>query len=488
MTAPILTSHLLLWAIALIVGFPLTVILLGEAILRLRKNGKPLAATLEVVRNLVLPVFIFSLFTQHVLQLPPGDDRVKSIQTLLWVCVIHAALSLFNTVLFAQAKANTWRAKVPKLLIDLSRLFLVLLGTAIVLATVWKADLAGLVTALGVSSIVIGLALQDTLGSVMSGIALLFEQPFSVGDWLRVGDLVGQVIDINWRSVRLITLEREMVIIPHKVIGAEIIRNFSRPQRIHAERIEIGFSYKDPPNLAKYVLRTTALETQGILVNPEPHVFTLSYSDSSITYEVKFFIEDYAGLEEIRDRFMTRVWYAAQRNNLSIPFPIRTLYHFHGPTSRAEGTSKKFAESLQSIPSFVPLDNPDNIQNLSQDITLKHFGTGEKVMQQGYASNALYIAIAGQAMMTVIDKNDREQEVLPIKAGEFFGEMTLFSGEPSTVSVTAVEDLEVMMISAAEVNQMIERQPSFAREISQVLEIRRRAVQRALQQPFTGVK
>ncbi len=488
MTAPILTSHLLLWAIALIVGFPLTVILLGEAIQRLRKNGKPLAATLEVVRNLVLPVFIFSLFTQHVLQLPPGDDRVKSIQTLLWVCVIHAALSLFNTVLFAQAKANTWRAKVPKLLIDLSRLFLVLLGTAIVLATVWKADLAGLVTALGVSSIVIGLALQDTLGSVMSGIALLFEQPFSVGDWLRVGDLVGQVIDINWRSVRLITLEREMVIIPHKVIGAEIIRNFSRPQRIHAERIEIGFSYKDPPNLAKYVLRTTALETQGILVNPEPHVFTLSYSDSSITYEVKFFIEDYAGLEEIRDRFMTRVWYAAQRNNLSIPFPIRTLYHFHGPTSRAEGTSKKFAESLQSIPSFVPLDNPDNIQNLSQDITLKHFGTGEKVMQQGYASNALYIAIAGQAMMTVIDKNDREQEVLPIKAGEFFGEMTLFSGEPSTVSVTAVEDLEVMMISAAEVNQMIERQPSFAREISQVLEIRRRAVQRALQQPFTGVK
>lgn len=481
----ILTSNLLIWAIALIIGFPLAVILLGEVIHRLRKNGKPLASTLEVVRNLVLPVFIFSLFTQYVLQLPPSDERVKSIQTLLWICVIHAALSLLNTVLFEQAKANTWRAKVPKLLIDLSRLFLVLLGTAIVSATVWNADLAGLVTALGVSSIVIGLALQDTLGSVMSGIALLFEQPFSVGDWLRVGELVGQVIDINWRSVRLITLEREMIIIPHKVISGEVIRNFSRPQRIHAERIEIGFSYNDPPNLAKYVLRTTALETEGILVDPEPHVFTLSYSDFAITYEVKFFIEDYGNLEEIRDRFMTRVWYAAQRNSLNIPFPIRTLYHFHGPTSRAEGTSKKFAESLQSIPAFVPLDKPDN---LSQDITLKHFGAGEKVVQQGYASNALYIVIAGQAMMTVIDKNDQEQEVLPIKAGEFFGEMTLFSGEPSTVSVTAVEDLEVMMISASEVNQMIERQPSFAREISQVLEIRRRAVHTAQQQPFTGIK
>lgn len=487
MISAILTSELLIWAITLIVGFPLAVILLGEIIHRLRNRGKPLATTLEVVRNLVLPVLIFSLFTQHVLQLPPSDDRVKSIQTLLWICVIHAALSLLNTVLFEQAKANTWRAKVPKLLIDLSRLFLVLLGTAIVLATVWNADLAGLVTALGVSSIVIGLALQDTLGSVMSGIALLFEQPFSVGDWLRVNDLVGQVIDINWRSVRLITLEREMVIIPHKVIGGEVIRNFSMPQRIHAERIQIGFSYKDPPNLAKYVLRTTALETQGILVNPEPQIFTLAYDDSSITYEVKFFIEDYADLEEIRDRFMTRVWYAAQRSNLNIPFPIRTLYHFHGPTSRAEGT-KKFAESLQSIPSFVPLDTPDNIQNLSQDITLKHFGAGEKVIQQGHASNALYIMIVGQAIMTVRDKDDRDHEVLPIKAGEFFGEMTLFSGEPSTVSITAAEDLEVMMISANEVNQMIERQPSFSREISQVLEIRRRAVHTVTHQPFTGIK
>ncbi len=474
-------NSLWLWAIALIVGFPLTVVLLGEIIHRLQKSRKPLATTLQIIRNLVLPVLIFLLFTRYVLQLPPSDERVRGIQTLLWIFVIHAALSLLNTVLFEQAKANTWQAKVPKLLIDLSRLFLVLLGTAIVLATVWNADLAGLVTALGVSSIVIGLALQDTLGSVMSGIALLFEQPFSVGDWLQVGDLVGQVIDINWRSVRLITLEREMVIIPHKLISSEVIRNFSRPQPIHAERIQIGFSYKDPPNLAKYVLRTTALETQGILSDPEPYIFTLGYDDSAITYEVKFFIEDYADLEEIRDRFMTRVWYAAQRNNLNIPFPIRTLYHFHGPTSRAEG-SKKFAESLDSIPDFVPLERDQkNLKTLSPEINLKHFGAGECVIQQGCPNNALYIVIVGEATMTVIDQNGYEQEVLQIKTGEFFGEMTLFSGEASMISVIATQDLELMMISANEVDKMIDRQPNFSREISQVLEIRRRAVYNALQ-------
>ena len=469
------SNYLFIWAIALIVGLALSIIILGEVIYRLQHRRRPIAATLQVVRNFVLPMFAFMLFVQYILQRPASDEIVKSVQTLFWVCVLHASLSLLNAIIFEQAKADTWRARVPKLLIDLFRLFLVLLGTAIVLATVWKADLAGLVTALGVSSIVIGLALQDTLGSVMSGIALLFERPFSVGDWLEVGDIQGQVIDINWRAVRLITFEREMVIIPHKLMGNEIIRNFSRPQSLHAERIRVGFSYKDPPNLVKHVLHSTALETEGILKNPDPHIFTISYDDSSITYEVKFFIADYSQLEEIRDRLMSRLWYAAQRNSLTIPFPTRTLYHFHGPTSHAEGTSKKFNESLQSLPAFVPL-NKSIDRDTAMGISLQHFGIGETVIKQGTENNSLYIVVSGSAMMTLKDAIDHNHEMLIVKIGEFFGEMTLFSGETSPISVTAIEDLEVMMISASEVNQMIDRQPNFAREISQILETRRRVV------------
>ena len=470
------SNYLFIWAIALIVGLALSIIILGEVIYRLQHRRRPIAATLQVVRNFVLPMFAFMLFVQYILQRPASDEIVKSVQTLFWVCVLHASLSLLNAIIFEQAKADTWRARVPKLLIDLFRLFLVLLGTAIVLATVWKADLAGLVTALGVSSIVIGLALQDTLGSVMSGIALLFERPFSVGDWLEVGDIQGQVIDINWRAVRLITFEREMVIIPHKLMGNEIIRNFSRPQALHAERIRVGFSYKDPPNLVKHVLHSTALETEGILKSPDPHIFTISYDDFSITYEVKFFIADYSQLEEIRDRFMSRLWYAAQRNSLTIPFPTRTLYHFHGPTSHAEGTSKKFTESLQSLPAFVPLNKSIDRDTSSAGISLQHFGIGETVIKQGTENNSLYIVVSGSAMMTLKDAIDHNHEMLIVKIGEFFGEMTLFSGETSPISVTAVDDLEVMMISASEVNQMIDRQPNFAREISQILETRRRVV------------
>jgi hypothetical protein len=263
-----------------------------------------------------------------------------------------------------------------------------------------------------------------------------------------------------------------------------MIRNFTQPNRIHAERIRIGFSYNDPPNLARQVLKSTALETKGILLEPEPEVFTLNYDDSAVTYEVKFFIRDYGDVEQIRERFMTRVWYAAKRSNLTIPFPIRTVYNFHGPSSQQKGIDKKFSESLQAIPSFVPINRDhDSLAPSSSGIALQHFAAGEKIIRQGQVGQALYIIVAGLALMSSRQPDGQEREILSLSKGEFFCEMSLFSGEPSVVSVIACNDLEVMKISAAMVHQMIDRQPSFAREIGQILEIRRAAILESSQSP-----
>jgi small-conductance mechanosensitive channel len=469
-------STVLLWSLLLIVGFPLCVVILGEVIQRQSRRRPALGKTLQIFRNLVLPVLTFLLFAQHVLKLDVNDRGFKTLQTVFLICVIHGSLSLLNALLFEQAGANTWRSRVPKLLIDLSRLILILVGTAVVAAAIWNADLAGVATALGVSSIVIGLALQDTLGSIMSGIALLFERPFTVGDWIRVGEIVGQVLDMSWRSVRILTLDREMIIIPHKFISNEVIRNYNQPHRIHAERVKIGFSYNDPPNKALQVLRETAIATPGILSRPEPQAFTLGYEDSAILYEVKFCIDDYGQLETIRSEFMTRLWYAAQRHQLNIPFPIRTLYHFHGPTTNAQSTQQKFTDRLQSLPTSIPIDlQADTMPN--SGITLQHFAKGEQIIFQGSQSEHLYIIVSGQACMGYIDAMGQEREVLILQPGELFGVMVLFSGEASPVSVSAIEDLEVMTLELSVVNQMIDRQPSFAREIAQVQAIRQRALQ-----------
>ncbi|WP_267894954.1 Crp/Fnr family transcriptional regulator [Nostoc sp. 'Lobaria pulmonaria (5183) cyanobiont'] len=112
---------------------------------------------------------------------------------------------------------------------------------------------------------------------------------------------------------------------------------------------------------------------------------------------------------------------------------------------------------------------------------LQQFGAGEKVIRQGEPGKALYIIIAGQALVTVTNEFGMDLEVMTILGGEFFGEMALFTGEASPVSITAVGDLQVLVIYSDAVNLMIERQPTLGREIGQIIEARTKAVNMAQQ-------
>lgn len=470
-----------LWALGLAIGFPVIVIILGEIIHYCQRRGQLVAGTLHLVRTRVLPVLVFLLFIKYVAEFDLNANLIKIIETLFWICVIDASFSLINVVLFAQAGNNSWRGRIPKLLVDLARLFVVTLGSAIVLAQVWGADLAALATALGVGSVVIGLALQDTLGSIFSGISLLFARPFEVGDWLKIGEHVGQVIDMNWRAVHLRTREGDMIIIPHRVLGGEIVLNYNQPAPLHVETFRIDFDSDDPPNLIKQVLKITALATEGILHDPEPEIRTMEYNDYRGNYEVRFYVQDFKDAPIIRERLMTRIWYAAQRNDLPPTIPIYRLRQLENEV--AETNASKFAQSLQSMPTFVPIaKKSEHLDNFSQGSVIQHFGVGEVVIKEGDKVDALYIIIDGQALLTVRDNYGEPQEVLYLSSGEFFGETALFSGKPSQISITVVEDIQAIAVYSDAVNQMIETTPTLAREIGQIIEARRKAIEEVKQE------
>lgn len=467
----------LVWAISIGLSFPILVIVLGEIIYSLKRDGKALATTLQGIKNLVLPASVLIIFVSKVLKIKPESNLIKIIETLFWVSVIHAFISLINAVLFSHAEADSWRGRVPRLLLDLSRFFLVILGSTIVLQVVWHADLAGLATAVGIGSIVIGLALQDTLGSIMSGIALLFEKPFQVGDWVKIGDIVGQVSEINWRSVRLLTHERDLVAIPHVAIATETILNESQPPGAGIETVEINFSLHDPPNLVKEVLKSTALSVPGILAQPEPEIHTLAYREYAIAYEIRFYLEDYGEILTIRDQLLSRIWYAAKRHNLTIPLPMSRVHVFDGLSLQTNGHGEKLIDSLNSIPSFQQLTKDrDSLDSLEKGTKLQHFGIGETVIQQNQTVEALYIIITGEVLLTVTDNKGVQQEVMKLSRGEFFGEIALFTGEKSRVSIKVLKDLEVMVIYSDTLRRIIDNLPGLAREIAQIIEARSKAI------------
>ena len=465
-----------IWGTMLIVVFPFATLFLGEVIYRAKPKDKLLVATLRIVRNFIFPSLALFILLNKILGLSQETTPLRIVQTGLWLFTIHGSLIIVNGLLFDQAESGSWQANVPRLFRDLSRVFLILCGVAVVLSAVWGTDLGGLFAALGVGSIVIGLALQDTLGNLFSGIALLFERPFNEGDWIEVDELTGKVIEINWRSVHLLTRELEMLIIPNAVLASATIRNYRRPQKLHVETVDLGFSYNDPPNKVKRVMKETALGTKGVLERPEPVIQTISYDDSSIGYRVRLFLADYDKVSLIRDEFVTRVWYAAERYGLNIPFPIRTLYHNPPTKVDSDEIVRGYLEHLRSFSSFANSD-PEILHDLAANAVFKFFGVGEQAIAQGETTPGICTIVSGQALVTISSESSfRETELAKLARGDFFGESALSGKNISPVSVKALSDLELLILPIEAVQTALEKSTRLRQEFGAVMESRRKAI------------
>jgi len=471
----VLQQSWLQWSIILMGVFPLLMVILNESILRLSRQKRAMVQPLRIIQNLVLPLLVVFLFANQVLGYDREQPVLQVMLTLLLLAILHLSLSCVNVMLFMGAGANTWQTKVPKLLRDLARVFLILVGASIVLSTVWKLDLGGLLTALGVSSIVLGLALQDTLGNLFSGVALLFGRPFQIGDWLEVEGTIGKVTEVNWRAVHLMTREQEMLIVPNSVLAKEIFTNYNQPVRRHVEPIDISFSYDDPPNQVKQVLKEAALATKGVLAKPKPEIQTLNYGDSAIDYRVRLFLADYSRVPQIRDEFLTRIWYAAKRYGLNIPFPIRTVFYQPIlPENKATNEANLLAE-LQSLPALASVE-PDSLAEMISEITVQQFGQGDPIIHQDQTDVQLHLVLKGAVKITVRAQNQREQEISRLTRGEFFGTLALLNHEPSPNAVIALQDCEVAVFETEALHIILARTPRLSQELGEMIEGRRKAI------------
>jgi small-conductance mechanosensitive channel len=468
----------LLWSLGLILGYPLLVIVLSETLHRLEQRGRPLGGPVRHLRNITLPLLALMIFLQQLVGLPPHDTVVKVAYTFTLISVLFALLSFANVVFFAEANVTSWRARVPKLLLDLSRAFFVFVGLALLLAFVWQEDLKGLFAALGIGSLVIGLALQDTLGNLFSGIALLFEKPFAIGDIIRVGDREGKVVGMTWRTTRIHSGGNSILVIPNLTLGKESIVNLTPPGN-HTVLVPVSFSYDDPPNLVKQIMVETAATVPGVLAEPPPAVTTTGYGDSAINYEVAFSVTHYSAHGDARNEFLSRVWYTARRHGLNIPFPIRTVYS-HQVDLAAEAATKpdRVGKELAALPTLQALPEA-GLRELSEGSVIRHFARDELVIREGDRNAVLCLILAGEALISTPDERGMECEVARLSRGDFIGIRQVMLGQPSATNARALSDLVLVAIPGDAANRMLDRSPRLARDLGEIEEARRKATLQA---------
>nr|MBA2242261.1 mechanosensitive ion channel family protein [Chthoniobacterales bacterium] len=227
---------------------------------------------------------------------------------------------------------------IPRLLRDSVALLIFLIALLLVLSIGYQAQaqLKGLLAGSGVAAIILGFAAQNLLSGILAGMSLQIGRPYRLGDWLKVGDSYGEVVEINWGSTRLRTNDAIYLEIPNNEIVRQTIINLHYPTSLHAMRISVGADYGVPPNRVKDALMRAATQATGVLPEPAPKVFLKDFADSAITYEIKFWITNHAAFNEICDGIRTNIWYEFKRRKIDIPYPIQVQIPAKTADSSAE--------------------------------------------------------------------------------------------------------------------------------------------------------
>ena len=464
-------------------GFPLLMVGLGEIIFILERRNSSFTQLVRILRNLVIPTWGVYFLLSVVVALPKNNLWVKLSETCFWIALIYWGISLVNQYVVVAAKEGTWQANIPKLLLDLIRTFVVLLGSTIVLSRVWGANLGGLITALGVGSLVIGLALQDSLGNVFSGVTLLFERPVQIGDWIEVNGYQGQVVEITWRSVHLATFEKSLVVIPNSQLAKGSFINFNRPEPAYGKSVELAYSFDDPPHKVIQVLRETALEIDGVLSDPPPFITITTYGDYGINYLIRLYGVDFPAALVNARIFKNRIWYASKRARLTIPYPIEAQYTYESTAPKLVDIQDKAERVLQQIPGWETIP-ADTLKEISQAASIENYAVGEIIVEANAPLRGLFVILEGCVTLSVFDhenngngESDEIRIIDTLHQGDIFGiQAILISGQVADATVSAINDVELLVISSEILQDIIRQFPYLSNMMGGIMELRRQQI------------
>lgn len=460
------------FGLVLLLLLPVVVIIINEVQYKLVRRGLITNQPLNVLKTAIIPLFGLYLLLVYILNIPEDSVSVKLVLTFVWIFLIYTSLSIFNNIIinFKGGRGKKKNAGVPKLLLQLMQFFLILVGTAVVLSIVWQHDLGGLVTALGVSSIVIGLALQDTLGNLISGIALLYERPFEIGEWINIQEKIGRVVEINWRATRIVTREGDMIVIPNLTLAKETFINYNRPIKRFQERIMLRFPLESEPNLVKETILNSIANIEHLLHDPAPEVKIVGIEDYYIKYEVEFYMSEYVIHEEVRDELYTRIWYITRRKGLFTPYPVRNNYNPE-EIKKVYQNTYTINDYLEQIPTTFSI-NEFSKEELALKSKVIIFGKGELMNADSEMDNGLYIIVDGIAVLTPISHLTFTDDNVEISKGEVYGEYKILVGQEKNYNIFAKTDVKVAFLEKELILKAAQINGNLFKQIDQLMEAR----------------
>lgn len=435
-------------AVAVVIGLPVALLVLTEVYSTLDRRGSRAARIVLLLRNYVVPVGALLLLLSQARYANIDFTWTQVVGTVFGFLLILVLFNALNFALFVTARQGSWRRKVPSIFVDIVRVILILVGLAVLFSVVWGADVGGLFTALGVGSIVIGLSLQNAVGSVVSGLLLLFEQPFALGDWIETNGLRGRIVEVNWRAVHLKT-SRGVQIIPNAALAGGSFLNLTRNDSPFEASTVVKFATDDAPDVVIDVCTRVAADLP-FAAPGEPATVTPT---AKARYEIDIPILSPANNSATLRQFRTRLWYAARRADL----------HLDGDLTDNFNTVENVALSLRQVAPALYLTGED-VDAIAPRLRLERYGAGEVVQRPLVIPDGMRYIVSGSAALSTPAEVGAEVNFGNLDPGDVLG-LTALTRQGVSARITATTDLAVLFVPTAVLDALVKTRPRLARDI-----------------------
>ena len=378
-----------------------------------------------------------------------------------WFLLVVLAVKVLAYFVFDFLVLGKQGVHYPKLIKDVVVFILFVVGVLLILKYYLGIPLTGVLASTAVLTVVIGFALQDILGNLFSGIILNFEDSFKIGDWLRIGEREGRVEQFGWRSFKMRAIDRELIVIPNQSASKAEVVIYGAGRQPVALKIGFGAGYgASPDRVSDAVLK--ALEGMpAIRREPPPEVQLADFGDFALSYRLKFWIDDYSQHNVIASDARRRIWYAFRRQGIEIPFPKRDVYLKQEKSG--EIGREALAAALKRNDVLAAIEDGD-FRALLAAVETRVFGGGETVIREGDEGAHFFHVLSGAVNVL---KNG--QVIARLGPGDFFGEISLVTGDKISATVTAAEESVVILVPSARFKQVVGMNESMAMKLSAVI-------------------
>lgn len=440
----------------------LALLLLGRALLPVADRARVRLTLFFVLVYLVL-LFVKAGLLNVGMEAAYGTAQVGAAVALAWAIIGTAGLITFD--LAGQ------RFRVPKILRDLSVTIASLVALVMLLSRS-GVNLLSIITTSAVLTAVIGLALQDTLGNLMSGVALQLESTIGIGDWIKLDDRsIGRVQEIRWRSTVIRTKNDDLVVIPNGLFAKGVITIYGKDGLENRRWVYFNVHLRHPPNRVQRIVTQALVGTPNVSMRTPPDCITWRYHESWLEYAVRYRLVDFLPDDPTDSEVRKRIWYALHRENIEMPYPGHNVFvtelNQARVQSKAERERTERLELLGRIGILTPLDEGERAR-LADGLHLVVYGAGEVILRAGEPGDSLFVLRAGEVVVR-IGVEALEKEVARLGEGDFFGEMSLMTGEPRQATVVAKSDVECYVIDRALFQQILHANAGLAEQIGRLL-------------------